>query len=615
MQIVIGTAGHIDHGKTSLVKALTGKDTDNLIEEKNRGMTIDLGFAYLNEEITIIDVPGHEKFIKNMVAGVSTIQIALIVIAADDGLMPQSYEHIDILQFLNVQHAIVALTKTDIAEESWIKMVEKDISSYLDKTNFKNAKIIRISTKNVEGIDELNKEIISLSKNIIANKDRGFFYLPVDRVFSKKGYGTVVTGTVLSGSLAPGEEVEIIPGNNKALARSLQTHGNITSKVQMGDRAAINLSNIDKDKISRGSVLIEKNLIEPSSRIIAHIKMTNNTKWKIKNKQSVHLHLGTSQVVAKVITYGLTLSSGQSGNVLFELNYPISAINDQRFIIRSLSPMETIAGCVVLDQNPRFSKKELKNFLKNMELDPALRLNQLINIKWKNPLSLDQWSKIFNVKNTLIQKWSKNQNIINDKNFLFNKIILEKSKRRVLDTLVEFHSKNPYKKSILRDELISLLGFGKKWFEKIINELANEVSMVGAGYALSNNKVDLNETDIKIANEIESKLLDSKFNLLSSINFENLNPDKALQLLYILKDKEKIIQIDSDLWIHRNCYNNLLMLLSSFFDKNKYLSISEFKSLTSTTRKNAIPLLEYCDKSDLTIRENNNRTKGEFLNA
>ena len=615
MQIVIGTAGHIDHGKTSLVKALTGTDTDNLIEEKNRGMTIDLGFAYLNEEITIIDVPGHEKFIKNMVAGVSTIQIALIVIAADDGLMPQSYEHIDILQFLNVQHAIVALTKTDIAEESWIKMVEKDISSYLDKTNFKNAKIIRISTKNVEGIDELNKEIVSLSKNIIANKDRGFFYLPVDRVFSKKGYGTVVTGTVLSGSLAPGEEVEIIPGNNKALARSLQTHGNITLKVQMGDRAAINLSNIDKDKISRGSVLIEENLIEPSSRIIAHIKMTNNTKWKIKNKQSVHLHLGTSQVVAKVITYGLTLSSGQSGNVLFELNYPISAINDQRFIIRSLSPMETIAGCVVLDQNPRFSKKELKNFIKNMELDPALRLNQLINIKWKNPLSLDQWSKIFNVKNTLIQKWSKNQNIINDKNFLFNKIILEKSKRRVLDTLIEFHSKNPYKKSILRDELISLLGFGKKWFEKIINELANEVSMVGAGYALSNNKVDLNEADIKIANQIESKLLDSKFNLLSSINFENLNPDKALQLLYILKDKEKIIQIDSDLWIHRNCYNNLLMLLSSFFDKNKYLSISEFKSLTSTTRKNAIPLLEYCDKSDLTIRENNNRTKGEFLNA
>ena len=615
MQIVIGTAGHIDHGKTSLVKALTGADTDHLVEEKNRGMTIDLGFAYLNEEITIIDVPGHEKFIKNMVAGVSTIQIALIVIAADDGLMPQSYEHIDILQFLNVQYAIVALTKTDIAEESWIKMVEKDISSYLDKTNFKNANIVRTSTKTLEGIDKLNKEIISLSKNLIANKDRGFFYLPVDRVFSKKGHGTVVTGTVLSGSLAPGKEVEIIPGNNKALARSLQTHGNITSKVQMGDRAAINLSNIDKDKISRGTVLIEKNLIEPSSRIIAYIKMTENTKWKIKNKQSVHLHLGTSQVVAKVITYGLTLSSGQSGNVLFELNYPISAINDQRFIIRSLSPMETIAGCVVLDQNPRFSKKELKNFIKNIELDPAHRLNQLINIKWKNPLSLDQWSKIFNVKNTLIQKWSKNQNIIIDKNFLFNKIILEKSKRRALDTLAEFHSKNPYKKSILRDELINLLGFGKKWFEKIINELANEVSMVGAGYALSKNKVDLNETDIKIANQIESKLLDSKFNLLSSINFESLTSDKALQILYILKDKEKIIQIDSDLWIHRNCYNNLLMLLSSFFDKNKYLSISEFKSLTSTTRKNAIPLLEYCDKSDLTIRENNNRTKGEFLNA
>jgi len=615
MQIVIGTAGHIDHGKTSLVKALTGTDTDHLIEEKNRGMTIDLGFAYLNEEITIIDVPGHEKFIKNMVAGVSTIQIALIVIAADDGLMPQSFEHIDILQFLNVQHAIVALTKTDIVEENWIKMVEKDISSYLTTTNFKNANIIRISTKTLEGIAELNEQIITLSKNLIANEDRGFFYLPIDRVFSKKGHGTVVTGTVLSGSLEPGNEVEIIPGNNKVPVRSLQTHGSIISKVQMGDRAAINLSNIDKNKIRRGSVLIEKNLIEPSSRIIAHIKMANNTKWKIKNKQSVHLHLGTSQVVAKAITYGLTLSSGQSANVLFELNYPISVINDQRFIIRSLSPMETIAGCVVLDQNPRFLKKELKSIIKSMELDPALRLNQLINIKWKNPLSLDEWSKFFNIKNSLIKKWTKNQNIINVDNFLFNKIILDKSKRRVLDILDKFHSKNPYKKSIPRDELISLLGFGKKWFEKNINELANEVSLVGAGYALSKNKVDLNEADIKIANEIECKLLDSKFNLLSSRNFESVASDKALQILYILKDKEKIIQIDSDLWIHRECHNNLLMLLTSFFDAKKCLSISEFKSLTSTTRKNAIPLLEYCDKSNLTIRENNNRTMGEFLNA
>ena len=615
MQIVIGTAGHIDHGKTSLVKSLTGTDTDHLLEEKNRGMTIDLGFAYYNKEITIIDVPGHEKFIRNMVAGVSTIQIALIVVAADDGLMPQTYEHIEILHFLNVRHAIIALSKTDTVEDNWIEMVEKDIKTTIEHTNFKNANIIRTSTKTGTGIDQLKEEITTLCKNVQANHDRGFFYLPIDRVFSKTGHGTVVTGTVISGKAEPSNELEVIPEGKKVTVRSIQTHGEITPLVQMGDRAAINLSNIDKNAIRRGSVLVEKNLIKPTSKIIAHIKMANNTKWKIKNKQSVHLHIGTCQVTAKAITYGLTLSSGQSANILLELNKPVPTINDQRFIIRSFSPMETIAGCVILDQNPRLLKKELRALVQTLELDPSKRINQLIDINWKKPLSIKEWLIVFNTNLSQINNWIDGQEIVNDNNLLFNTTILDRSMNQILDKINKFHLKHPYKKSIPREELINMVGYSKKWFDYIINQLEDEVSMINAGYALKNNKMILESADIEMANTIENKIKNSKFNLLTSSDIENKNPDKALQILHILKDKEKIIQITSDLWIHQDYHKKLVIQLKSFFKTNSQLSISEFKSITSTTRKNAIPLLEFCDKNELTIREDNYRIKGKGINA
>ncbi|MDP7121761.1 MAG: selenocysteine-specific translation elongation factor, partial [Candidatus Marinimicrobia bacterium] len=256
MQIVVGTAGHIDHGKTALVKALTGTDTDRLAEEKARGMTIDLGFAYLDQSITIIDVPGHEKFIRNMVAGVSTIHIALLVIAADDGIMPQTKEHLHILQLLGVKQGIIALTKTDLADDNdWNDLVELEIQDLIVDTFLKDAPIIRTSVETGEGIDTLKQAILSQSKNIETELDRGFFHLPVDRVFSKTGFGSVVTGTVLSGKAKDGQELEIIPGNQKAKVRGLQTHGTETLSVKMGDRAAINLAGTNLDDLYRGAVI------------------------------------------------------------------------------------------------------------------------------------------------------------------------------------------------------------------------------------------------------------------------------------------------------------------------------------------------------------------------
>jgi len=302
MQIVVGTAGHIDHGKTALVKALTGTDTDRLAEEKARGMTIDLGFAYLDQSITIIDVPGHEKFIRNMVAGVSTIHIALLVIAADDGIMPQTKEHLHILQLLGVKQGIIALTKTDLADDNdWNDLVELEIQDLIVDTFLKDAPIIRTSVETGEGIDTLKQAILSQSKNIETELDRGFFHLPVDRVFSKTGFGSVVTGTVLSGKAKDGQELEIIPGNQKAKVRGLQTHGTETLSVKMGDRAAINLAGTNLDDLYRGAVIADPRWMKSTEKLIARVTLIEDTRWKLKNRQRVHLHIGTTEVVARAV--------------------------------------------------------------------------------------------------------------------------------------------------------------------------------------------------------------------------------------------------------------------------------------------------------------------------
>ena len=286
MQIVIGTSGHIDHGKTALVKALTGTDTDRLAEEKARGMTIDLGFAYLDQSITIIDVPGHEKFIRNMVAGVSTIHIALLVIAVDDGIMPQTREHLHILKLLGVNRGIIILTKTDlIKDEDWVDLVELEVRDLVDDTFLENAPVIRTSVENGEGINELKQEIMNQSKSIETGLDRGFFHLPVDRLFSKKGFGSVVTGTVISGKTKTGSELEIIPLNRIAKVRAMQTHGEETNSVKMGDRAAINLAGTELDEFYRGAVVAEPNWVKATDKLIAHVTMISNTRWKLKNRQ------------------------------------------------------------------------------------------------------------------------------------------------------------------------------------------------------------------------------------------------------------------------------------------------------------------------------------------
>lgn len=613
--MVIGTAGHIDHGKTSIVKALTGTDTDSLKEEKKRGMTIDIGFAYLNDQVTIIDVPGHEKFIRNMVSGVSTINIALIVVSADDGLMPQTHEHIDILNLLNVKDAIFTLSKIDkVNNNNKLNILEESIRKRIKNTNFKNAKILRTSVINGEGIDNLKKEILSQSAQFKKNQDTGMFYMPIDRVFSKKGFGTITTGTVLSGKLEKNSEVEIFPGRIIANVRSFQTHGNEASFVKNGDRAAINLSNIEHTSLKRGYVLADKSRLAQTSKVIANIKMIKTSNWKIANKQLMHMHIGTSQVVARAITYGKEILAGESANILLDLSQPIAPLNEQKFIIRSISPMETIAGGIILDSNPQYTKKELKENIQNIKVDSSKRFFQLVKRNWKSPVSIKQWSENFNKTEEQVQIWVDAFEMISTEELIFTSDSLRKSKELIFEKIENYHRSNIYKKNFPKEDLLSQTGFTKKWFDCVVKSMGDEIIFKDAGYSLSGNQVKLSKEDSLIAKQIETFLLEAKFNLQSSEKVYPQNKKKALNILYLLKENDLTVQVNNDLWMHRNCYEILKSDLRLYFKKNNKLSVSNFKEILNVTRKNAIPLLEYSDKINFTKRVENYRIEGASLN-
>ena len=370
-QVVIGTAGHIDHGKTALVKALTGTNTDRLAEEQARGMTIDLGFAFLTENITIIDVPGHEKFIRNMVSGVSTIQIGLFVIAADDGVMPQTIEHLQILSLLQIPQGVIALTKTDIADEEWTDLVEDDIRQLCKGTFLENAPIIRTSIANDSGIEDLRKILLEQAEKVHDKIDRGFFRLQVDRSFIKTGFGSVVTGTVISGELNKGDEVQILPAEKTGRVRGLQSHGKTIDTVRLGDRAAVNIAGLDKKDLWRGAELVSAGWLKPTLQIIANISMIPKTKWLIKSKQRVRIHIGTQELLARVVLLKSPQKADESGNALIQFETPAVVAMDDRFVIRSYSPMDTIGGGIVLDANPKGNIKSQRLWAKELSVEQS----------------------------------------------------------------------------------------------------------------------------------------------------------------------------------------------------------------------------------------------------
>ena len=621
-QLVVGTAGHIDHGKTSLVRALTGVDTDRLREEKERGMTIDLGFAYLNQSITIIDVPGHEKFIRNMAAGASSIHYGLIVVAADDGVMPQTIEHLDILTLLGVNKGWVAITKIDIVnDKDWIDLIELDIQENLSKRGFQPLSINRINNITGDGIESQKSNKLATTSDKKNEYSSKYFRMNVDRVFSKTGFGTVVTGTVLNGMATVGDDIAIYPEEIKTKIRGLQSHGGNTKEIITGDRAAINLSNIKPNVLNRGSVVCTPGILKPVKQIVSNIKIVESTEWIIKNNQRLRFHFGTSEVLGRAMSSGTKkLEKGNNANFILSLESPITVSMDDRFVIRSYSPMHTIAGGIVLYNDIRGKWSNMRDFTKMLPIDPKERFGYLVKFNWKTPMSIKDWKLLFYNSNEKIDLWIEELSLEqSDEGILYSKDRIERSRDQFIQFFNDSYAKNTFRSVLTIDSIKNALNWSNTWIDIVSRILLDEgiIKFSSGGFSLTNYKIQFSSKDKSDMANIENiiKQAGSQPVLMSEIiEASGQNPKRAGDLVHILVDKKKVQPLDNDLFLIKRFFDSLLLKIRNYFNVNTEMKVADFKDLTGLTRKTAIPVLEYLDKNRYTNRKDNIRLIGEAFN-
>jgi len=625
--LVMGTAGHVDHGKTALVKALTGIDTDRLKEEKKRGITIELGFASLplddGQMLSIIDVPGHEKFVKNMVAGASGMDFVLFVIAADEGVMPQTREHMNICSFLGLTNGIVALTKADMVDKEWLSLVTDDVRKFIDDTNLKDAPIVPVSSVTGSGIDELVRTIKNTVK-ITESKRTGadIFRLPIDRVFTMKGFGTVVTGTVISGSISTAEEVEILPNRIVTKIRMMQSHGQALAKVSTGQRVAINLLNVEKSAIERGAMITPVNAIELSRRldVLLSCNSTDTTK-KIKNRDIVRFHSATSEIIARIVLLDADeLRNGEQCFAQIFLMSPFSAIAGDRFVIRSYSPITTIGGGIILDpiakKQKRQSAEEIKDLQELAIGDLITRIEIIVKRMGYKGATTDEivvrTGENRDKVSVSIKELIREKKIVIVDETTMGCIfvgILEEIQQTIAKRLDNYHKRNPLKKNIPKEELRILTG---AFLPVKVFALALKQMEVNGTITIEQNDIRLTSHSVFLKDDM-SELRAKVINIYS---IAKLSPPTAKELalqfsstkielksVFTMLVAEKILlKVNEELFFDattidtlRNDYTNVLI------EKGK-ATLLDFKELTGLPRKFIIPLMEYFDAIKMTIR-------------
>ena len=616
-QYIIGLSGHIDHGKTSLVKSLTGKNTDSLKEEIDRGMTINIGFAFLNDTITLIDVPGHEKFIKNMVAGVSSIDFALLVIAADDGIMPQTIEHFEILKLLNITDGAIIINKIDLVEKDWLELVENDIDDFVKGSFLSNKKIYKVSTINNEGIDELRQDLVNYNfKNTKTIKDKGVFRIFTDRVFSSKGFGTVVTGTVLSGKVKTGQKVKILPQNKIIKIRGLQSHDNFVDEISTGNRAALNLQYQDKISIKRGNHISEENYFTTYETAIVSIKILSKINKNIKNNDRLRVYLGTQEIMARIQLFEKKhLEPGQHSIGILKFEKPIIASFKDLFILRQFSPLITIGGGEIIDFNVFSKWKDNKNYIENFKnaKDDNDYIENIITYKFMNPYSIETLSIYLNYSEKLLKEIiNKNKNIILIDKWILTLKQLKMIEKEIIKYFDCFHKSNPYRRGLLIKEALNSLNIDEYFLEHIFRYLLNKklLSISNNLWSKKDFEISLTKKELEIINEINQTV--SSYNLnaprMSEIS-KILSKDDVLisKLINIEISNGALILISGELLFEKSKIELMIKSIKSYFNQHDSLDVSKFKDLTNTTRKYAVPLLEYLDRINLTYRIGNER--------
>ncbi len=618
-QTVIGLAGHIDHGKTAIVKALTGVNTDLLSEEQKRGMTIDIGFAFLTDNITLIDVPGHEKFVKNMMAGVSSIDVALLVVAADDGIMPQTREHFEILCLLDIPLAVIAITKTDLADEDWLELIELEITELVSGTFMENAPMIRVSSETGNGIEELRGTLVNICKTVPDKKDRGIFRLNVDRVFSIKGYGTVVTGTVSSGCLKAGDSIEIIPRGVTARVRGLQSHGSEVDFVNLGDRAAINLQGVEKNNIMRGSQLATPGYFQSVNQVGVKLKLLNSAPKSIVQNQRIRIHLGTQEAMARIALIGSKiLKPGAEVPALLRLESPLVAARGDKFILRSYSPVLTIGGGEIMEILIKEKWKAVKNkILALYESSESEQLLQLVQQESANPLTPKQLQVRLGISAKQIQKWVSSEEKLfwlshNKSKWLLTRDQWSILKEKAKGYLMEYHKANPFQAGVQKEEIRQHLKCDDSLLDVLLHSMLDEkrVSRKGKVWMDPSFSITLNNEDQNMQVCVLNTLNEEGF---TSSSLDQLaiktgyKKDKLMRILNVAEQEGKLLRIDGDLMFTQKNFIDLKDKVVQYFKSSDILSVPQFKELAKTSRKYAVPLLEYFDKQKITYRDGNSR--------
>jgi len=612
--VILGTAGHIDHGKSSLVKALTGTDPDRLKEEKERGITIDLGFANLSYpdglSVGIVDVPGHERLIKNMLAGAGGIDILLMVIAADEGIMPQSREHLAICELLKIKAGIVVVTKADLVDEEWLQLVMDDVRSFIKGTFLENAGIIPLSSKTGLNLEILKEKIHDVSLNIRPRLLNGLFRLPIDRVFTLKGFGTVVTGTALSGTISIDSPVEILPSKITSKVRGLQTHGKGVEKAYAGQRIGLNLQGIDRDLLKRGDVVVTPERFVSTRAVDAKLEMLAEAP-AVKSRSLVNFYSGTSETTARIILYDREeMKGGESCYCQFRLDGPVVVLSGDRYIIRSFSPLNTIGGGEILDPHP--IKRKKKTGIDDLAVFEKGDLKEKIEAKVKRsrfhgcPVSeIEGWilADLPELKAAIAQLLK--QGILKQvQDMLLHRDGISSFSDALKAILEKFHRENPLKAGMPKEELRAKIRIDQRVFNSLAS-MTTDVAMEKDMLRLKAFKVSLSHADEGTKDKIIAAL--TKGGFLPPVKTElaqqlSVTEKELNDHLMLLTKEGSIIKINASIYLTREQYDKMIVLLKDSFSKKSEITVADFRDVLGTSRKYALPFLEFLDSSKITLR-------------
>jgi selenocysteine-specific elongation factor len=613
--IIIGTAGHIDHGKTALVRALTGIDTDRLKEEKQRGISIDLGFAHLklseNMRLAFVDVPGHERFIKNMLAGVSGIDLVLFVIAADESIKPQTREHFDICRLLGIRNGIIVLTKSDLADQDFIELVRLEADEFVRGSFLEGAPAVAVSSTTGAGLDELRTEIEKLATSIQEKDSSQYFRLPIDRAFSMRGFGTVVTGTLVSGTVRLEQEVDLHPAGRLVRARGIQVHGSSAAQASAGQRTALNIAGVETSELKRGMTLAEAGRFQPTRQIDCSFELLPSAK-PLKHRAPVHFHAGTAEVEAEVRRLRGTdpLRPGARDYVRFLLSEPLLLLPGDRFIVRMFSPVVTIGGGFVLDiAAPRRAPLDR---LRILETTPASERIALLVSESRYGMGMAELVARTGMLETDIQKAAGTAQLM----------ILQSPQFRVLDpawvagqleamheTLKQFHRRNPLVPGLSKEELRGkqLPGAPAGLLDALL-ALSKTLASDGETVRLASHKISLKQDEEDASAKIESAFRAAGLAVPSVqevLAKSGVEPSRGRNILQLLLRDKRLVRLSDELVFHSSALESLRQLLAK--RKGQKFAVPEFKDWTGISRKYAIPLLEFLDRERVTRRDGDSR--------